>query len=529
MASRQLIPTVALSAAIGGACIEVLSLEQAPIVITMLDWIVGVAFAAAAARLAIIDRPGSLLCLSVCATWYVATIASAPSTPGGLGPALILVHRAPLLHLLARTSASRAGQVLTVLAYPAAMAPARLAVPATTALAALIAMECLVAGLHAAANRRRTTRWAAAGSLAMASSWLAASVGSTNKWEAPLLVGAALIAVAGTIVHTAGPANTLDALNDLLVDLGPSGRGAAPVSVILGKALGHPDLAVRFRPLDGAWVDELGRSVPSPASDAILARAPDGGQVALVLPNHDRVDPSLAGAAAAAAALAISGAHLAARARQRAELTRRSRRRLLEVGDHERLELEQRLRTGAVSRLTRLQADLSKMDTPAATELAAEISTALIGLATLARGLYPATLLDRPLAEALHVLTNSLTSPTPVKLNGDPERLHRALQALAYYVCAESIANISHHAARAAVAIQLDVAEAGLHLEVVDDGPGGAQVIPGGGLQGLRDRAAAFGGELTVTSPLGGPTRISLTVPLNERPSHDGVAGMRHQ
>ena len=55
-----------------------------------------------------------------------------------------------------------------------------------------------------------------------------------------------------------------------------------------------------------------------------------------------------------------------------------------------------------------------------------------------------------------------------------------------------------------------------LLVEVRDDGAGGATLVPGGGLAGLRDRVGALDGQLDLMSPVGGPTmlRVSLPVPL---------------
>jgi signal transduction histidine kinase len=52
-----------------------------------------------------------------------------------------------------------------------------------------------------------------------------------------------------------------------------------------------------------------------------------------------------------------------------------------------------------------------------------------------------------------------------------------------------------------------------LEVEVADDGVGGAAVAKGHGLAGLADRVAGLGGELTVSSPDGGPTLVRATLP----------------
>jgi signal transduction histidine kinase len=52
-------------------------------------------------------------------------------------------------------------------------------------------------------------------------------------------------------------------------------------------------------------------------------------------------------------------------------------------------------------------------------------------------------------------------------------------------------------------------------LTIADDGPGGADPARGSGLAGLAQRAAVVDGSLTVTSPPGGPTRVTVEMPLH--------------
>ena len=52
-----------------------------------------------------------------------------------------------------------------------------------------------------------------------------------------------------------------------------------------------------------------------------------------------------------------------------------------------------------------------------------------------------------------------------------------------------------------------------MQLTVTDDGTGGAAFGGGTGLQGLRDRADAAGGRLTLVSPAGGPTIVTEDLP----------------
>ena len=53
-----------------------------------------------------------------------------------------------------------------------------------------------------------------------------------------------------------------------------------------------------------------------------------------------------------------------------------------------------------------------------------------------------------------------------------------------------------------------------LHLTISDDGIGGAHTGGGSGLIGLKDRVNALSGDLTVSSPAGGGTTLTATIPL---------------
>ena len=88
------------------------------------------------------------------------------------------------------------------------------------------------------------------------------------------------------------------------------------------------------------------------------------------------------------------------------------------------------------------------------------------------------------------------------------------MEATAYYIVAEALTNVTRHAeaSGAQVAIRRDGAV--LRVAVTDDGRGGADAAGGTGIVGLRDRAEAAGGTLTLTSPPGGGTVVSAALPL---------------
>lgn len=96
----------------------------------------------------------------------------------------------------------------------------------------------------------------------------------------------------------------------------------------------------------------------------------------------------------------------------------------------------------------------------------------------------------------------------------DVGRLHPSIEATAYYIAAEATANAVKHARAHQVEITLARTPHALQLTITDDGVGGAAVSRGTGLQGLHDRADAVGGHITLISPVGGPTVLTVDLPI---------------
>jgi signal transduction histidine kinase len=101
----------------------------------------------------------------------------------------------------------------------------------------------------------------------------------------------------------------------------------------------------------------------------------------------------------------------------------------------------------------------------------------------------------------------------PVEVAVDGERLPAEIEASAYFVVAEALTNVVKHAHAHSAEVRARVEERVLHLEVRDDGVGGARP-DGTGLLGLNDRLTALGGRLRVESPPGRGTWIAATLPL---------------
>ena len=211
-----------------------------------------------------------------------------------------------------------------------------------------------------------------------------------------------------------------------------------------------------------------------------------------------------------------------ANAEAREQLTA-SRARIVQAGDAERRRLERNLHDGAQQRLVSLALSLriaaSRLpdDPHAAAKLLAEageqLALGLEDLRELARGIHPAILTDHGLTPAVEALAARAT--VPVDVSGlPPERLAEPIEAAAFYVVSESLANVAKYAAASRASVELARDDGLLVVEVSDDGVGGADADKGSGLRGLSDRVEALGGRLRVSSDPGHGTTVRAELPL---------------
>jgi signal transduction histidine kinase len=94
-------------------------------------------------------------------------------------------------------------------------------------------------------------------------------------------------------------------------------------------------------------------------------------------------------------------------------------------------------------------------------------------------------------------------------------RLPAPVEAAAYFVCSEALANIGKYAQASHAAIEVAARGHALLVSVSDDGRGGASLDAGSGLRGLADRVEALGGRLSLRSPRGEGTVLSAELPLS--------------
>ena len=316
------------------------------------------------------------------------------------------------------------------------------------------------------------------------------------------------------------------AVADLVVDLGQT-PGATTIEQLLSRALRDPSLRVAY-PTDSAdeFVDALGQPIRLPGvrdTRHSVTRLEVGGRTIAVL-VHDRAlveQPELVRAVAAAAGLALENDRLAADVRAQLEEVRRSRARIVAAGDAERRRIERDIHDGAQQRLVTVALLLHMARTaaqesdPAVGDRIAragdELESALAELRRLARGLHPAVLVEEGLRAAIEALAER--SPIPVSIRATDERFAADVEATVWFVVSEALTNVVRHAGARAATVIVERRDDVLHLEVADDGVGGANPDAGSGLTGLADRVTAVSGTLRVSSVSGEGTIIRAAIP----------------
>ncbi|MCQ8827555.1 sensor histidine kinase [Streptomyces malaysiensis] len=222
------------------------------------------------------------------------------------------------------------------------------------------------------------------------------------------------------------------------------------------------------------------------------------------------------------AATAFLGPGPAAELERRVEDLTESRAGAVDAADAERRRIERDLHDGAQRRLVSMAVNLGLAkatmdDLPEAAckvidEAHREAKEAIEELSNLVRGLHPAVLDELGLDAALSGI--AARAPLPVRLRVDvPERAAPTVEAVAYFVVSEALANIAKHAR--ATRAGVGVVRAGDRPRVVvdDDGAGGADPARGSGLAGLAQRVGSVDGTFDISSPLGGPTVITVELP----------------
>jgi PAS domain S-box-containing protein len=201
-----------------------------------------------------------------------------------------------------------------------------------------------------------------------------------------------------------------------------------------------------------------------------------------------------------------------------------SRARLLAAGDEARRRVVRDMHDGAQQRLVHTiitlklaQRALQQNDGAAESLVGEALEHAEQGnaeLRDLAHGILPSALTHGGLRAGIDSVVARLDLPVHVEIPA--ERFPAEIEASAYFIVAEALTNVVKHAYAERADIKAAVEDGMLHVEVRDDGIGGADPS-GHGLVGMGDRVTALGGRLEVESPAGGGTLVAVALPLSAR------------
>jgi signal transduction histidine kinase len=305
------------------------------------------------------------------------------------------------------------------------------------------------------------------------------------------------------------------------------GADIGAVRYALQSALHDPTLEV----LDLSDPGPAPEDAPADRSAAVPGKQPadrlvefirteEGSPIAVVI-----ADPVLAryrglfDAAVQTSGLALKNAQLQAQAaREKLEQVRASRARIVEAGLTERRRIERDLHDGVQQHLLGLAAQLTVAMNNTADETAHgtlaqvrdELREVLAELRDLAHGIHPAVLSRAGLAAALEDVAERL--PLPVRVTAPATRVATAVEATAYFVACEALANVVKHAGAGSATVTVDMDSSALNLRIADDGVGGV-ASRGRGLSNILDRVNALDGEVTIVSPPGEGTRLEVRIP----------------
>jgi signal transduction histidine kinase/uncharacterized protein YoaH (UPF0181 family) len=203
-----------------------------------------------------------------------------------------------------------------------------------------------------------------------------------------------------------------------------------------------------------------------------------------------------------------------------------SRARIVATADATRRKIERDLHDGAQQRLVSLALELRAVHDappPRLHELRAALAQTLDGLTTLAdelremaRGIHPAIVTEGGLEPALKSLARRSAVPVELDLRAEVG-LPEPVEVAAYYVVSEALTNAAKHARASVVHVAVRARDHMLDVSVRDDGRGGADPGRGSGLLGLKDRAEAIGGTLSLQSPVGLGTLLRVELPHDDR------------
>jgi signal transduction histidine kinase len=255
----------------------------------------------------------------------------------------------------------------------------------------------------------------------------------------------------------------------------------------------------------GVTVDTLGEAIAVGAPTAVGALALAWFGVPVLARAHATISKAL-----------LQPSKLAARVEELAE----TRAGAVNAHDAELRRIERDLHDGTQARLVSIAmrlgvAEKSLDDKDPVSTLVREAregaEQAMGELRDVIRTMYPPILADRGLDGALAAIGARCPVPTTVE-TGELRGVPAPVEAAAYFVVTEALTNVAKHSGATNAAVRV-VRDECLRITVSDNGFGGVDEAKGTGILGMRRRVAALDGTVTVDSPVGGPTVISVELP----------------
>ncbi|MFF3374542.1 sensor histidine kinase [Streptomyces sp. NPDC002680] len=208
---------------------------------------------------------------------------------------------------------------------------------------------------------------------------------------------------------------------------------------------------------------------------------------------------------------------------ERVRVLTETRRDAVDTSAAELRRIERDLHDGAQARLVAMGMDLGTVEAlieknpEKARELLARArrssAEALAELRDLVHGIHPPVLAERGLGDAVRALALRLPLDTEVAVDVEGGRADAPVESAAYFAVSEVLTNAVKHSGAERVWVDLRYGEGALRIVVTDNGRGGARVGGGSGLAGVERRLGTFDGVLAVSSPVGGPTMVTMEIP----------------
>lgn len=326
-------------------------------------------------------------------------------------------------------------------------------------------------------------------------------------------------------------------IGDLVVELGEQ-PVPEELQDALRRALGDAELiAAVWIPEAARYLTPEGRPLvlPDEGSDEVATFLDRHGEPLAAIVHHRSLldDPGLVESMKAATRLAVENERLHQEVLAQLIEVEASRARIVRATDAERRRIERNLHDGAQQRLVSLSLSLrvlrneldDRIDPAIAssfTRVETQLTEALRELRELAHGVHPSILREAGLRPALESIAERAAVPLQI-LSVPQDRFPEEIEATAYFIVAEACSNIAKYADASRASVEIAEADGTLFVTVHDDGTGGAEMTPGGGLSGLADRVHALGGTFGIDTFRGIGTALRASVPI----SVEGSVGER--